>query len=291
VNEVVLLRGPETKRILQSVIEKKTAASMCYLSRDKWHVAKVLLVRLEDNGLFITLLPSPSQPTEGKLLFLSEVKPRPINVQVSQSVGLAVKHEGGKFIFETKVADFGFSSSSSAGIIMLEFPEQMELISRRSYFRVRVPDRMQITVDIWHRRCGQVNVEEDHHWQGKLIDLSAGGLQMAIDASQQPDFREGQFVRVRFAPMPSEAPLEFTAQIRNILPTVDNSSFCYGMQVVGLEASPEGRKTLGRLAGVTELYYDLNRNRGSEGWTPQVGLQTKTYVKRYRPDWGNLLRQ
>ena len=264
---------------------------MCYLSRDKWHVAKVLIVRLENDGLFITLLPSPSQPVEGKLFFLAEAKPRPINVQVNQSVGLAVKHEGGKFIFETKVADFGFSSSSAAGIIMLEIPEQMELISRRSYFRVRVPERMQIAIDIWHRRCGQVNSGEDRHWQGRLIDLSAGGLQMAIDASQQPDFREGQFVRVRFAPMPSEEPLEFTAQIRNILPTVDSDSFCYGMQVVGLEASADGRKTLGRLAGVTELYYDLNRNRTYEGWTPQVGLQTKTYVKRYRPDWGNLLRQ
>ena len=48
-NEVVMLRGAEPREILQTVIEKKTPAIMSYLSRGKWHVAKVLLTGLGAN--------------------------------------------------------------------------------------------------------------------------------------------------------------------------------------------------------------------------------------------------
>ena len=97
------------------------------------------------------------------------------------------------------------------------------------------------------------------YWQGKLIDISAGGVQIVVDIAQKPDFKRGQFIGLRFTPMPYEMPLMFDAQIRNILPTASEKSICLGLRIVGLEASPEGRQVLQRLCNVAEHYYQINQ--------------------------------
>jgi len=291
VKEVVLLRGSEPHKVLQRVIEEKRPALMCYLSRGKWHKAQVLLVNLDSEKLDVRVVPTGYEPVVLEQICGYLGKPHPVNVKLGQSVGLSVKCEGGKFIFEAEVMDFGMSSPRGGGIITLEIPDQMEMISRRSYFRVRVPEKLVIDVQMWHRRCRRVKAELERRWRGKLIDISAGGLQVVVGASERPDFRQGQFVKVRFCPLPSEAALEFSAQIRNILPTADGESFCFGLQVVGLEASREGRAILARLAAVTELYYELNRGRDVSQRSSQAALHTQTYLKRCRSGWGDLLHQ
>ncbi|HUV41903.1 MAG TPA: PilZ domain-containing protein, partial [Sedimentisphaerales bacterium] len=97
------------------------------------------------------------------------------------------------------------------------------------------------------------------YWQGKLTDISAGGVQIVVDTGQKPDFKRGQFIGLRFTPMPYEMPLMFDAQIRNILPTIDQKCICLGLRIVGLEASPEGRQVLQRLCNVAEHYHQMNQ--------------------------------
>ena len=77
--------------------------------------------------------------------------------------------------------------------------------------------------------------------------------------TQGTDFKKGQFVSVRFTPMPYDKPIVFSAQIRNILATADGKSASLGLQIVGLEASREGREVLTRLIGVVEQYYRMNQ--------------------------------
>jgi c-di-GMP-binding flagellar brake protein YcgR len=288
VNEVVLLRGAEVERILQSVVDEKIPASMCYLSKGKWHIAKVTFCAVDSEQLSIIALPSPFQAVDNSCL--ERTRARPINVQIGQSVGLSVKYEGGKLIFDTKVTDFGLSAALMGGVIILQKPEQIEIVSRRSYFRVRVPEKLQIDVTMWLRRNCK-NSKNRSECIGRLVDISAGGLQVAVDSLQKPELREGQYVMVNLTPLPSEAALEFSAQIRNILPTADNRYLCFGLQIVGVEASKQGRETLSRLVGVTELYYELNRSNEGLQRSSQVGLKTKTYVKRCRSEWGCLLHR
>ncbi|MCJ7778128.1 MAG: hypothetical protein MUP16_07440, partial [Sedimentisphaerales bacterium] len=45
-NEMVVLRGVDPREILQTAVDKKVPAIMSYLSKGKWHVAKVLLTGL-----------------------------------------------------------------------------------------------------------------------------------------------------------------------------------------------------------------------------------------------------
>jgi hypothetical protein len=125
-----------------------------------------------------------------------------------------------------------------------------------------VPASLKVNVLLWHRGHKSDNSEvlPSQYWEGRLVDISAGGAQVGVDAVEGKDFRTGQFIGLRFTPMPYETPLMFNAQIRNILPTVDGKSICLGLQIVGLEASPEGRQVLQRLCSIVEQYYHINKS-------------------------------
>jgi hypothetical protein len=305
-NEVAMLSRAEPREILRTVIEKKTPAVLSFLSRGKWHVAKVLLTNLGANGLDIRLAPRKTDSStvlsslskdNSPFCFRKKAggqkademtipKPSPINIQVNQPVGISLKYGYGKLIFETTVVALQPSSDpTSGGTIALMVPERIELVQRRSYFRVDVPSSLKVNVMLWHRRytdempeTQQIETQtsdsrrlpKECYWQGKLTDISAGGVQIVVDTGQKsaqgeispkggPDFKRGQFVGLRFTPMPYEMPLMFDAQIRNILPTAGEKSICLGLRIVGLEASPEGRQVLQRLCNVAEHYYQINQ--------------------------------
>jgi hypothetical protein len=261
-SDIVMLQGAESDTVLQTVVQSQSPAIMSYLSKDKWHVAKVVMKQLAGNRLYV----------EG---CHSAGKPHPINIRIDQPVGMNFKHAYGKFVFDTVVVNLEPSSDSeSGGMIVLAVPEQIGVIQRRSYFRVNVPPSLKVNVVLWHRTGKRTAREKTHvYYEGRLMDISAGGAQaiVPLKCSQDPqagaagetDFRKGQFMGVRFTPMPYETPLMFNAQIRNVLPTADHTGLCIGLQIVGLEASEEGREVLSRLTTVVDHYHRLNQSSGT----------------------------
>lgn len=298
-NEVLMLRGAEPREILETAIAEQVPAIMSYLSKGKWHVAKVLLTNLGASRLSVKIWPKD--------------KPRPVNIHIHQPVGVSLKYGYGKFVFDTTVVGLEQSPSapscesksgdrgqngpsdsaqgrpergneSKGGAIVLAVPDRIEIVQRRSYYRVDVPKSLKVNVLVWHRGQNYVpgaatcspdkqqdssactgvtadaNDETRDYYQGRLIDISAGGAQIAVDAAQKPDLRKGQFIGLTFTPMPYERPLIFDAQIRNILPTADSQNICLGLQIVGLEASSEGRQILERLCNVVERYFQINQS-------------------------------
>jgi hypothetical protein len=262
-NDVMTPDGVDSQKVLQIAIDEKVPAIMSYLSKDKWHVAKVLVTELVGDRL--------------KIESTNERTKRPINIRIDQPVGISFKYGYGKFVFDTAVKDLEPSSNpethrQGGGTIVLAMPGKIEVIQRRSYFRVNVPESLNVQVLLWHRSG---NLKENHHphdpadamkdcCHGSLVDISAGGAQVAVPQQQiktsGTDFKKGQFVGVRFTPVPYETPVVLSAQIRNILPTADGSSASMGLQIVGLEASSEGREVLNRLIGVVDTYYRLNQS-------------------------------
>ena len=280
-NKVMVLQGDELKKILQTAIDKNVSAIMSYLSKDKWHVAKVLLTDLAADRLSVESTPSKK-------------KQHPVNIQANQPVGISFKYEYGKFVFDTTVVALEPSSGTEAeqdagGIIVLAVPDHVEVVQRRSYYRVNVPESLKVKVVLWHRggkRQAKKQIQdapENNYCQGKLVDISAGGAQVVVPYPSEQEnpasvrcesncdisrtfcdgelkFKKGQFVGMRFTPLPYETPLMLNAQIRNILPTADGKCVSLGLQIVGLEASPEGHKILTRLIGIVEQYYQINRS-------------------------------
>lgn len=268
-SEIVMLRGTESQTVLGTVVQNQSPAIMSYLSKDKWHVAKVVMKQLAGDRLCI----------EG---YHATGKPHPINIRIDQPVGMNFKHAYGKFVFDTVVVDLEPSSDpESGGTIVLAVPERIGVIQRRSYFRVNVPPSLKVNVVLWHRTGKRAATEKTHvYYEGRLMDISAGGAQMIVPLRRgangnspapegdgapagETDFRKGQFMGVRFTPMPYETPLMFNAQIRNVLPTADHTGLCLGLQIVGLEASDEGREMLSRLATVVEHYHRINQMNGT----------------------------
>jgi len=261
-SEIVMLEGHESQAVLETVVESHAPAIMSYLSKDKWHVAKVLMKELTDDRLLV----------EG---CHSSNKPHPINIRIDQPVGVNFKHAYGKFVFDTTVVGLEPSADASCGgTIVLAQPHRIGVVQRRSYFRVSVPDSLRVNVILWHRTSNRGSKKDAAHkyYEGRLTDISAGGAQLTVpltgrtggdaQVAKEADFHKGQFVGMRFTPMPYEMPLMFNAQIRNVLPTADHQGLCLGLQIVGLEASDEGRQTLSRLAAVVDRYYQINQANG-----------------------------
>jgi hypothetical protein len=260
-NEVAMVDGSQTEQILHNAIAHKVTAIMSYLSKGKWHVAKVLITAFDADRLSVQTAQSHH-------------KNHPININIEQPVGISFKYEYGKFVFDATVTDLQPATEPGAGgTIVLKTPQEIEVIQRRSYFRVEVPDVLKVKVTLWHRRSRQDTSEfaseapgEGANYSlGTLADISAGGAQVVLDATRGDDsasnvqFRNGQFIGMRFTPLPYETPLVLTAQIRNVLPRADGASIYLGLQIVGLEASPEGRRVLARLVGIVERYYKMNQ--------------------------------
>jgi hypothetical protein len=259
---LTLPHSVEPREILTTAINRRTPAIMTYLADRRWHVAKVIFTELGANKLYAELL--------------LDGKPRPINIRDEQPVGISLKHNFGKLVFDTKVVSLEPSlNSASGGAIIFAVPAKVEIIQRRSYYRVPVPSSLKVNVVFWHRDQNQDEnrhkpcadcktfcktvLEDKRYWQAQLADISAGGAQIVIDASQKAYFRKGQFLTIRFTALPYEMPLMFNVQIRNILPTVNNQALCLGLQIVGLEASSEGHETLQRLCTIVEQYYKMNQ--------------------------------
>ena len=261
-NDVMTPRGVEPEKILRIAIDSHVPAIMSYCSRGKWHVAKVLLTGLEGNRLRV------ESQAQKKIL-------RPINIQINQPVGLSFKYEYGKFVFDTTVEDLKPTDGRETyqergGTIILAVPDSIEVIQRRSYFRVNVPDSLRVKVLLWHRNgkhreTKQIQETSDpmhHGCHGGLVDISAGGAQVVVpheSLTTGANFKKGQFIGMRFTPLPYETPIVLCAQIRNILPTADGRDSSLGLQIVGLEASSEGREVLNRLIGIVEQYYQMNQ--------------------------------
>ena len=261
-NEVMTPHGVDRERILQIAIDMKVPAIMSYLSRDKWHVAKVLLTKIDGDRLKVESTISGRQ--------------RPINIRVDQPVGISFKHGYGKFVFDTTVKSLEPSTHPEShrqcgGTIVLDFPDKIEVIQRRSYFRVNVPESLKVKILLWHRSGTHGMTEPKHDkvgemqncCQGRLMDISAGGAQVIVpnqNDAGKANFKKGQFISMRFTPLPYETPIVLSAQIRNVLPTADDQNASLGLQIVGLEASSEGREVLTRLIGIVERYYQLNQS-------------------------------
>ena len=261
-SEVMTPHGVDPEKILQIAIDMKVPAIMSYLSRDKWHVAKVLLTKLDGDRLHVESTISMRQ--------------RPINIRVDQPVGISFKHGYGKFVFDTTVKALEPSTDPETcrqcgGTIVIAFPDKIEVIQRRSYFRVSLPESLKVKILLWHRSGKRAETDPKHDTAnemqnccpGRLMDISAGGAQVIVpnqNDAGKANFKKGQFISMRFTPLPYETPLVLSAQVRNVLPTADDQNASLGLQIVGLEASSEGREVLTRLIGIVERYYQINQS-------------------------------
>ena len=179
-------------------------------------------------------------------------------LKTEQPVGICVHLGYFKYLFDTMVI-----SIQKQGLfwrILLDKPEHVERIQRRMYHRQPVPASMKVKVQFWHR--GYLNDKTDDdpgelYWQGQLRNLSAGGAQFEIEAEDKEHFKVGQLLGIQFTPLSYQKPLLLESHVR-YLREQSNGAFKIGVEFLGLEASPEGRKVLSRILAVIGEYEEMN---------------------------------
>ena len=249
-----MLRDAKPRRVLQLVLDQHLPLAVSYLSEGSWRSTRAVLVDVLPDFFSIRISP--------------QKKSQPADIRTGQSIGFTFKYGYGReyehFVFDAAVKNVDRASDSLCiGVMTLTLPEGIEVVQRRSYHRVRVPQNLNVDVNIWSRSSPSkdstgVSIEVTQSWKGKLLDISAGGLCVAVDLSEGPGLEAGQFVGLRFTPLHDETVLSFNAYVKSITPDASGNNLCIGMEIIGLEASPEGRLILQRLCNIVDQYSQMN---------------------------------
>lgn len=250
-NEPEILKSEELRDVLARAVEQKLTAVISHLARGNWHTTEVSLCALTGHTLHVETLGQEVAPS--------------LNIDINQPVGISIQQDFNKYIFETVVAGFETSVSQDRGRrIVLDLPDRMDRMQRRAYSRMPVPKSLNVQVLFWHRgytdESRQVPLE--NYWQGRLLNISAGGIQIVLDSEQGPNFKIGQLVGLQFTPMSYQKPIHVEGQVRHIAQGADGQGLCVGVEFVGLEASGQGRQKLRRIIKTVNDYERKNRRRG-----------------------------
>jgi c-di-GMP-binding flagellar brake protein YcgR len=177
-------------------------------------------------------------------------------IQHRKPVGMAFKSAQQKVIFTAIVVrrepQYRMNAQTTVEALLLDFPEKIKAVQRRTAYRVCISSSTEIIVRVWRIA---------DHWilrdkpsattevQISLRNLSIGGMCMLCPPKDGepirlvPDTR----LRITLAYGPHECLLE--GRVRHIQPTPDKSVRA-GVQFKKLEDDLDGRQTLSRLTSI-----------------------------------------
>lgn len=259
-SETQNIENKELSDFLELVLSQGVSGITSYLSKGRWHTAKISVISITSKSLQLQLLPDNDSSVSQ-------------NIQIDQPVGITFQHEFSKYLLESVVIGFESSVNEDAtGRIVIKKPEKAEKMQRRAYARVDVPAEMTVKVLFWHRGYSDDTAEVplENYWQGKMIDLSGGGMQVLVDEKYRDNYRKGQLIGLQFTSMPLERPIIVEAIIRHVGEPVEGS-LNLGIEFIGLEATADGREKLRRIGDTIDNYQQLESSCRSDRSAAVVG--------------------
>jgi len=147
-------------------------------------------------------------------------------------------------------------AAEQGGTIKLSDGENSEHVERRSYFRLDV-SKLEVKALIWYKSLENKDDKglPERYWQANLLDISQAGAKIAVSVADRPDFEQNQFIRLVLTETPIDQTITLDAKVREVLPSEDEKMIHLGLQFVGLEANPDGRKVLQQLCDSMARYY------------------------------------
>ena len=234
---------------LNEAAEHKKHASMSFLNSGKWQILSVSITKVTES-LVILHIEQDQMQTEKKL-------------KINQPVGIVYQSGFDKFIFDSTVRGYETTIlNGQQGKILIDLPEKVEQMPRRSYMRQSPPGNESIKVLFWHRgyldntQCAPM----ENYWQGKLDNLSPGGMQLSVVSELADNYKIGQIVGLQFTPKAYQKPVVLEAHIRHFKPQ-DDGNVHLGVEFLGLESTAEGRDLRHRLMEIVDEYEKINQSR------------------------------
>ena len=246
-SQSIIIQGQELMDVLATAVTDKAPALMSHLAQGKWDSRQAIITSVSDVAIHVQI-ESDDSGIE-------------LDMTIDQPVGMSLLQGFSKYIFETPVMGFEPSvNGGSSGAIVLYTPKSLERMQRRSYSRIDVPEGINVKVLFWHRGYtdGTTEVPMEHYWQGDLMDISAGGLQIEIDSSSSQNFRVGQIVGLQFTPMPYEKPIVLEGLVKRDVEGQKDGTSVVGIEFLGLESEGSGRAKLHRIIDTISTYETAN---------------------------------
>jgi len=160
------------------------------------------------------------------------------------SIGCTFRVGHKKCMFESTVDQT--ERMPEAGSVVLRWPSQIQQLQRRVFERSAPPPGDIIAIRFWREgndAASESGLRDIRH--GQLEDISAGGLRVKVARPQ--DIEDGAHYRCTFTAKPGKPPFLLDAILRH-REAADEGRASLGFQIIGLEATAEGRRTLDRLA-------------------------------------------
>ncbi len=137
--------------------------------------------------------------------------------------------------------------------VKLEWPTEVFEQQRRQYDRVGVPPGCQISVTLHRIDDGDDTVLAEQMLQGRMIDLSPGGLSMELPGEQGIDVQAVDRVICAFAPTTGGARLKVWGRVRHGKRT-GRGSLRLGLQFLDLHAGLQGQLALKNIVSLTSRF-------------------------------------
>ncbi|MEN8127399.1 MAG: PilZ domain-containing protein [Planctomycetota bacterium] len=226
----------EIENILAEICRQKPPVIGSFMFDGKWRVFELRANSLTDDSIIFSI----ETPCE--------------NFQKEMPVGICAHLGHFKYLFDSTVQAIEQRNLSQR--ILLNFPDKVERVERRAYHRHSVPADMTVKVMFWHR--GYLDdldeAPAENYWQGRLLNLSAGGARFEIEIEQKEHFKVGQILGIQFTPMSYQKPLLLESHVKYAEEQSDNKHFRIGVEFLGLESSPEDREILNRILETINQY-------------------------------------
>ncbi len=196
---------------------------------------------------------------EGKLWIESPQPPagddRPAPVLAAgQKLGVAFKQRHHKYVFTTtliRTAAFRLTPQATVQGLNLAWPERMRQLQRRVFHRIEVPQHRRVFVELWEGGLEQEPsqpLRDKLILHGHLVDLSIGGFQLRLLGHADPRLAVGTPLGATLLNADGDGPIKLDCQFRHT--NADEFSTTLGVQIVGLNETAAGRRTLERLGRI-----------------------------------------
>ena len=227
---------------LQEAIGNRASLAINYHGTGGWTVLKSRFLQVDPGAEGIVILyPYAGDDTQPEII-------------LGENLGITFRRGHSKCAFETQV--IGRTSHSMGGgieapALQIAWPDGIYELQRRLFSRTRVPPRVVIPVDVALTEPAAEKAGRSS--RGVLLDLSAGGISVAMSEAKGPRWREGDTLTCNFALESGRSVHTLTGTLRHCDKAPDGH-WRLGLQFIGLETSTSGRRTIECIARVANRF-------------------------------------
>lgn len=243
--------------LLEQMANQDTVVMLTMHADAQWLNFKSRFIGVEvKNGLLLVQRPITDDGRDSAL-------------EQGHTVGVSFRKGHKKCVFSSVIAKTGqvtLDNGMVADCLWLSWPDQLQQMQRRLFYRAEVPAHTTVTARFWegtlHEKA-QSEPENGMVFEGKLVDISAGGGRVRVPCGDTYGIQTDTSYVLTFQDESEGSYLQLNTLLRHAQDEPSLGTVSYGFQFVGLEQDPRGRQTLNRLGRMVSKYQRVNLSRRS----------------------------